>query len=98
MDPARIDIRGQLICGQDVKIDVGCIFEGQVTLADGVSVGPYCVIRDAAIEAGAVIHAYTHIDQAKVGSKSVIGPYARLRPGTELANEVHIGKEQPDCF
>jgi bifunctional UDP-N-acetylglucosamine pyrophosphorylase/glucosamine-1-phosphate N-acetyltransferase len=91
MDPARIDIRGQLICGQDVKIDVGCIFEGQVTLADGVSVGPYCVIRDAVIEAGAVIHAYTHIDQAQVGAKSVIGPYARLRPGTELANEVHIG-------
>lgn len=91
MDPARIDIRGQLICGQDVKIDVGCIFEGQVTLADGVSVGPYCVIRDAVIEAGAAIHAYTHIDQAKVGGKSVIGPYARLRPGTELADEVHIG-------
>ncbi|MEY4625342.1 MAG: hypothetical protein RL061_867 [Pseudomonadota bacterium] len=91
MDPARIDIRGQLICGQDVKIDVGCIFEGQVTLADGVSVGPYCVIRDAVIDVGTVIHAYTHIDQAKVGGKSVIGPYARLRPGTELADEVHIG-------
>ena len=91
IDPARIDIRGQLVCGQDVKIDVGCIFEGQVTLADGVTIGPYCVIRDAVIEASAVIQAYTHIDQAKVGSRSVIGPYARLRPGTDLAAEVHIG-------
>jgi bifunctional UDP-N-acetylglucosamine pyrophosphorylase/glucosamine-1-phosphate N-acetyltransferase len=91
IDPARIDIRGQLVCGQDVKIDVGCIFEGQVTLADGVTIGPYCVIRDAVIEAGAIIQAYTHIDQAKVGSRSVIGPYARLRPGTDLAAEVHIG-------
>lgn len=90
-DPARIDIRGQLSCASDVVIDVGCVFEGEVTLGSGVSVGPYCVIRNAVIEAGAVIHAYTHIDQAKVGSRSVIGPYARLRPGTELAAEVHIG-------
>jgi bifunctional UDP-N-acetylglucosamine pyrophosphorylase/glucosamine-1-phosphate N-acetyltransferase len=91
IDPSRLDIRGQLVCGQDVKIDVGCIFEGQVHLADGVTIGPYCVIRDAEIEAGAVIHAYTHIDQAKVGGRNIIGPYARLRPGTELANDVHIG-------
>ena len=90
-DPARIDVRGELICGQDVKIDVGCIFEGKVTLADGVSIGPYCVIRDAQIDQGAVIQAYTHIDQAKVGAKSIIGPYARLRPGTDLSEEVHIG-------
>jgi bifunctional UDP-N-acetylglucosamine pyrophosphorylase/glucosamine-1-phosphate N-acetyltransferase len=91
LDPARIDVRGELICGQDVKIDVGCIFEGKVTLADGVSIGPYCVIRDAHIDQGAVIQAYTHIDQAKVGAKSIIGPYARLRPGTDLSEEVHIG-------
>lgn len=91
LDPARIDVRGELVCGQDVKIDVGCVFEGKVTLAEGVSVGPYCVIRDAHIERGAVIHAYTHIDQAKVGANSIIGPYARLRPGTELSEEVHIG-------
>ena len=91
LDPARIDVRGELICGQDVKIDVGCIFEGKVTLADGVSIGPYCVIRDAQIDQGAVIQAYTHIDQAKVGAKSIIGPYARLRPGTDLSEEVHIG-------
>ena len=91
LDPARIDVRGELVCGQDVKIDVGCVFEGKVTLAEGVSVGPYCVIRDAHIERGAIIHAYTHIDQAKVGANSIIGPYARLRPGTELSEEVHIG-------
>jgi bifunctional UDP-N-acetylglucosamine pyrophosphorylase/glucosamine-1-phosphate N-acetyltransferase len=91
IDPSRLDIRGQLVCGQDVRIDVGCIFDGQVHLADGVTIGPYCVIRDAEIEAGAVIHAYTHIDQAKVGCRNIIGPYARLRPGTELANDVHIG-------
>lgn len=91
LDPARIDIRGELICGQDIQIDVGCVFEGHVEVADGVTIGPYCVIRDAVIEAGAVIHAYTHIDQAKIGARSIIGPYARLRPGTELASEVHIG-------
>jgi len=90
-DPARIDIRGELNCSSDVTIDVGCVFEGSVTLGAGVHIGPYCVIRHAVIESGAVIHAYTHIDQAKVGSRSVIGPYARLRPGTELASEVHIG-------
>lgn len=91
LDPARIDIRGELTCGQDIQIDVGCIFEGRVEIADGVTIGPYCVIRDAVIEPSAVIHAYTHIDQAKVGSRSIIGPYARLRPGAELASEVHIG-------
>jgi bifunctional UDP-N-acetylglucosamine pyrophosphorylase/glucosamine-1-phosphate N-acetyltransferase len=90
-DPARIDIRGELNCSSDVTIDVGCVFEGSVTLGAGVHIGPYCVIRHAVIESGTVIHAYTHIDQAKVGPKSVIGPYARLRPGTELASEVHIG-------
>jgi bifunctional UDP-N-acetylglucosamine pyrophosphorylase/glucosamine-1-phosphate N-acetyltransferase len=90
-DPARIDIRGELNCSSDVTIDVGCVFEGVVNLGSGVSVGPYCVIRNATIESEAAIHAYTHIDQAKVGEKSVIGPYARLRPGTELAAEVHIG-------
>jgi bifunctional UDP-N-acetylglucosamine pyrophosphorylase/glucosamine-1-phosphate N-acetyltransferase len=90
-DPARIDIRGELICASDVTIDVGCVFEGEVTLGAGVTVGPYCVIRNSSIEAGAAIHAYSHIDQAKVGARSLIGPYARLRPGTELASEVHIG-------
>ena len=91
LDPARIDIRGNLVCGTDVVIDVGCVFEGNVSLADGVHVGPYCVIRDAQIGHSTAIHAYTHIEKASVGSNSIIGPYARLRPGAELGNEVHIG-------
>jgi bifunctional UDP-N-acetylglucosamine pyrophosphorylase / glucosamine-1-phosphate N-acetyltransferase len=90
-DPARIDVRGTLECGSDVFIDVGCVFEGAVTLASGTKVGPYCVIRNSAIGKEVTIQAYSHIDAAKVGNHSVIGPYARLRPGTELANDVHIG-------
>jgi bifunctional UDP-N-acetylglucosamine pyrophosphorylase/glucosamine-1-phosphate N-acetyltransferase len=90
-DPARIDVRGTLECGTDVFIDVGCVFEGVVTLASGTKVGPYCVIRNSAISKGVVIQAYSHIDGAKVGGQSVIGPYARLRPGADLANDVHIG-------
>jgi len=91
IDPARIDIRGRLSCGRDVAIDVNCVFEGDVHLADGVSIGPNCVIRDARIEAGAQILAFTHIDGATVGPASRIGPYARLRPGTVLAEDVHVG-------
>jgi bifunctional UDP-N-acetylglucosamine pyrophosphorylase/glucosamine-1-phosphate N-acetyltransferase len=90
-DPARFDLRGTLRCGQDVAIDVGCIFEGDVTLADGVSIGAHCVIRDARIEAGAVIHPFTHIEGATVGAGALVGPYARLRPGAVLGTEVHIG-------
>jgi bifunctional UDP-N-acetylglucosamine pyrophosphorylase / glucosamine-1-phosphate N-acetyltransferase len=90
-DPARIDVRGELSCGADVEIDVNCVFEGQVHLADGVRVGANCVIRDARIEAGAVIHPFTHIEGAQVGPGALIGPFARLRPGAELGAEVHIG-------
>ncbi|MDE2145776.1 MAG: bifunctional UDP-N-acetylglucosamine diphosphorylase/glucosamine-1-phosphate N-acetyltransferase GlmU [Burkholderiales bacterium] len=90
-DPARFDLRGRLDCGRDVEIDVGCIFEGRVRLADGVRVGAHCVIRDAVVEAGAVIHPYTHIEGAQVGPGALIGPYARLRPGAELGPQVHIG-------
>ena len=90
-DPARFDLRGTLTCGSDVEIDVGCIFEGAVTLADNVRIGAHCVIRDAQIEAGAVIHPFTHIEGARVGAGALIGPYARLRPGAELGPEVHIG-------
>jgi bifunctional UDP-N-acetylglucosamine pyrophosphorylase/glucosamine-1-phosphate N-acetyltransferase len=90
-DPARIDVRGSLECGTDVLIDVGCVFEGSVTVASGTKIGPYCVIRNSVIGKGVVIHAYSHIDGAKVGQQSIIGPYARLRPGADLANEVHIG-------
>ncbi len=90
-DPARVDVRGTLTCGRDVSIDVGCIFEGQVTLADGVSVSAHCVIKDADIKAGAQIRPFCHIDGAIVGAASIIGPYARLRPGASLGEDVHIG-------
>ncbi|QGZ62610.1 bifunctional UDP-N-acetylglucosamine diphosphorylase/glucosamine-1-phosphate N-acetyltransferase GlmU [Paraburkholderia acidisoli] len=90
-DPARIDVRGTLICGRDVFIDVNCVFEGDVTLGDNVSIGPNCVIRSAQIGAGTRVDAYTHIESATVGANAVLGPYARLRPGAALANEVHVG-------
>lgn len=90
-DPARFDLRGTLACGRDVSIDVGCVFEGAVTLGDEVRIGAHCVIRDARIEAGAVIHPFTHIEGAVVGPAALVGPYARLRPGAELGAEVHIG-------
>ena len=90
-DPARIDVRGTLECGTDVFIDVGCVFEGCVTLAAGTKVGPYCVIRNSVIGKGVSINAFSHIEGAKVGNNSLIGPYARLRPGADLANDVHIG-------
>jgi len=90
-DPARIDIRGKLDCGSDVFIDVGCVFEGQVRIASGVKIGPYCIVRNCDIGKDVSIQAFSHLDGAKVGANAVIGPYARLRPGAELANEVHIG-------
>ena len=90
-DPARIDIRGTLECGTDVFIDVGCVFEGCVTLAAGTQVGPYCIIRNSVMGKNVIIHPYSHLDGAKVGAGSLIGPYARLRPGADLANDVHIG-------
>ena len=91
LDPARIDVRGKLVCGRDVEIDVGCIFEGQVNIADKVKIGAHCVIKNAHIASGAVIKPFCHIEDAVVGANSQIGPYARLRPGTELAEDVHIG-------
>lgn len=90
-DPARIDIRGTLTCGRDVSIDVGCVFEGAVTLADGVSIGAYCVVSNAKLGNQAAIKPFSHIDGATVGANAQIGPYARLRPGTDLAADVHIG-------
>ncbi|WP_425257417.1 bifunctional UDP-N-acetylglucosamine diphosphorylase/glucosamine-1-phosphate N-acetyltransferase GlmU [Rubrivivax sp. RP6-9] len=90
-DPARFDQRGTLACGSDVEIDVGCIFEGRVVLGNNVQIGAHCVIRDAEIADGAVIHPYTHIDGARVGAGALVGPYARLRPGAVLGREVHIG-------
>lgn len=90
-DPARIDVRGELRCGRDVSIDVGCVFEGRVSLADAVAVGPYCVLKNVAVEAGARIAAFTHAEDAVIGPDCVVGPYARLRPGSRLAAEAHVG-------
>jgi len=90
-DAARIDVRGKLSCGRDVEIDVGCIFEGEVNLGDNVRVGAYSVIRNSGIAAGTDIAPFSHIDSSEVGANCHIGPYARLRPGTKLSDEVHIG-------
>ncbi|WP_136417907.1 bifunctional UDP-N-acetylglucosamine diphosphorylase/glucosamine-1-phosphate N-acetyltransferase GlmU [Herbaspirillum sp. ST 5-3] len=90
-DPARIDVRGALTCGRDVTIDVNCVFEGQVELEEGTTIGAHCVIKNARIARGAEIKPFCHIEGAVVGADSIIGPYARLRPGTELAEDVHIG-------
>ena len=91
MDPARIDVRGELVCGRDVSIDVGCVFEGKVELGDSVKVAAHSVIVNARILAGAQIKPFCHIEDAVVGEASLIGPYARLRPGTVLAEDVHVG-------
>lgn len=90
-DPARIDIRGELHCARDVSIDVGCVFEGQVHIGQGVSIGAYCMIKNSRIADNVNIKPFTHIDEASVGSDSQIGPYARLRPGTRLGSDVHVG-------
>ena len=90
-DPARLDVRGTLHCGRDVHIDVGCVFEGAVRLADGVRVGPYCVLRDADIGAATAIEAFSHIEGARVADAARIGPYARLRPGADVGPEAHVG-------
>lgn len=90
-DPARLDVRGHLSCGRDVEIDVNCVFEGNVTLGDNVKIAANCVIRNAEIAAGTQILPFTHIDDAKIGENNRVGPYARLRPGTNLAADTHIG-------
>ncbi|MES2012723.1 MAG: bifunctional UDP-N-acetylglucosamine diphosphorylase/glucosamine-1-phosphate N-acetyltransferase GlmU [Pseudomonadota bacterium] len=90
-DPSRIDVRGTLHCGRDVVIDVNCVFEGNVTLADNVRIAANCVIKNAQIHSGVHIAPFTIIDETQVGANSRIGPYARLRPGTQLAADTHIG-------
>jgi bifunctional UDP-N-acetylglucosamine pyrophosphorylase/glucosamine-1-phosphate N-acetyltransferase len=87
----RVDVRGDLACGRDVHIDVNCVFEGKVTLGDRVRVGPNCVLRDVAVGADTQVLAFSLLEDAEVGKRCRIGPYARLRPGARLAEEVHIG-------
>lgn len=91
IDPSRFDVRGTLICGRDVSIDVGCVFEGDVQLAEGVSVGPHCVLQDVIIGPGTRIDAYSHLSNAQVGEGARIGPYARIRPGSVLGDRSHVG-------
>ncbi len=91
IDPSRIDIRGELTCAKDVTIDVGCIFIGRVILGEGVRIGAYCVLKDVEIAKGTEVLPFCHFDGAKVGEGARIGPYSRLRPGTTLADQTHIG-------
>ena len=91
LDPARLDVRGSLQCGRDVVIDVNCVFEGDVSLGDGVSIGPNCVIKNTTVASGTRVQAFCHIDAASIGADCQIGPYARIRPGTALATDAHIG-------
>lgn len=90
-DPARIDIRGSLKVGRDVVIDANVVFEGQVSLGDGVRVGPFCYLRDCELEAGVEVIAHSHLDGVRAAAGARIGPYARLRPGTRLGAHAHIG-------
>ena len=90
-DPDRIDIRGTLECGRDVFIDVGCVFEGTVRLGKGVKIGPNCVLKDCTLADGTQVQAMSVIDSAEVGAQGRIGPFARLRPGTKLGEDSHIG-------
>jgi bifunctional UDP-N-acetylglucosamine pyrophosphorylase / glucosamine-1-phosphate N-acetyltransferase len=90
-DPSRIDVRGVLNCGRDVRIDVGCVFEGTVVLADNVVIGAYCVMKNVTVGAGTEIAPFSHLDNAIIGARCRVGPYSRLRPGATLGEDVHIG-------
>jgi bifunctional UDP-N-acetylglucosamine pyrophosphorylase/glucosamine-1-phosphate N-acetyltransferase len=90
-DPQRIDVRGVLSCGRDVVIDANVIFEGEVRIGDGARIGPFTVIRDTSIGPGTVIHPHCVIEQGQIGARCEIGPYARMRPGVELAEGAKLG-------
>ena len=90
-DPARLDVRGELACGLDVRIDVNCVFDGAVRLGDRVRIGPNCVLRNVTVGADTEIQAFSLLEDAQVGQRCRVGPYARLRPGAQLAEDVHIG-------
>jgi bifunctional UDP-N-acetylglucosamine pyrophosphorylase / glucosamine-1-phosphate N-acetyltransferase len=87
----RVDVRGELSCGQDVAIDVNCVFEGKVKLGDRVKIGPNCVLRNVSVAADTEVLAFSLLEDAQVGAGCRIGPYSRLRPGALLAESVHIG-------
>ena len=91
LDPARIDVRGTLECGTDVEIDVNCVFEGAVRVGSRVKIGPNCVLRNVTLGDDTEVLAFSQLDDAQVGARCRIGPYARLRPGAQLAEDVHIG-------
>ncbi|GAA5167887.1 bifunctional UDP-N-acetylglucosamine diphosphorylase/glucosamine-1-phosphate N-acetyltransferase GlmU [Viridibacterium curvum] len=91
IDPARIDVRGELVCEPDVEIDVGCVFEGKVTLGEGVKIGAHCVLKNVTVAAGTELSPFCHIENADIGIDCTIGPFARIRPGTKLGEDVHIG-------
>lgn len=90
-DPARLDIRGSLSCGEDVSIDINVIFEGRVVLGNDVSVGANCVLSDVSVADGSVIHPMSHLQGAAIGKGCSVGPYARLRPGTVLSEGARVG-------
>ena len=90
-DPSRVDIRGSVSAGMDVEVDVDVVFEGRVVLHDGVRIGPFCRLKDVELGAGSVVHAHCDFDGVQAGPDCVLGPFARLRPGTELAEGVHLG-------
>lgn len=90
-DPERLDVRGHLTCGHDVFIDVGCVFEGEVELGEGVRIGPYCVIKNSTIGAESVIEPHSVIDGTVAAGLNQVGPFARLRPGTRLAVKAKVG-------
>jgi len=90
-DPSRIDVRGELACGRDVAIDVNCVFEGAVALGDRVTIGANCVLKNVRIAEGTRVEPYCHMEDADIGARCRVGPYARIRPGTVLAEEVHVG-------
>ena len=90
-DSNRIDIRGNLSCGEDVYIDVNAVFEGEVVLGRGVTIGPNCFLANVSVGDGASIHAMSHLEDASIGNNCSVGPYARLRPGTVMADGARIG-------
>ena len=90
-DPARFDVRGQLICGHNVEIDINCVFEGNVRLGDNVKISANCILRNVAISDGSIVHPFSMIEDTEVGKNCRVGPYARIRPGTQLDDAVHVG-------